>query len=361
MYSRLPAQPHSVHDIEHPVLADHERFGNRDWEEVATQPHVARLPVNIQLPDLVEQVDRLVRQRHEMLRAHLHSLRGNPPKRVGCAHVFELGELGEPSLRCAHHRHDRPAKREVAHPFAGVGVELHIEVRKILGRNLGAMADGFLFRHGGAEVAAGIAVAAAIGDCVAEDLAAIILDPMRRLERSARLDRAEDIEHLARSDRRDVLVADDGEHVVLKPAHDARAIFWNPGEHPRLEPFARYLLESAAHWHRRNRQFLPALLRWIETEGELMLHLVTPGPGVGECGLGIAPAREQFGFAVMAIGEAPELRAIGLDKNEEATAVGLLVSLGVRLQRLQRNIGEHEFAFHTLVKPARISYPKKLG
>src|SRR3546814_14154264 len=76
------------------------------------------------------------------------------------------------------------------------------------------MPDRLLLCHRGAEVAAGIAVAAPVGDRVAENLAAIILDPVRGLEGPARLDAAEDVEHLARGDLGDVLVADPGKHAI---------------------------------------------------------------------------------------------------------------------------------------------------
>src|SRR3546814_7076410 len=92
------------------------------------------------------------------------------------------------------------------------------------------MADGFLLRHRGAEIAAGIAIAAPVRDRVAKDLAAIILNPVRRLERSARLDLAEDVEHLARGDLADVEMADRREHVTFKATYDARGIFGDPGE-----------------------------------------------------------------------------------------------------------------------------------
>src|SRR3546814_14607669 len=73
-----------------------------------------------------------------------------------------------------------------------------------------------------------------------------------------------------------------------------------------------------------------------------MLHLVAPGAGCDERGLGEAPAREEPVLAVIPIGKAPELRAIGLDENEEAAAVRFLICFAAWLQRVQRDIGEHE-------------------
>src|SRR3546814_19346931 len=106
------------------------------------------------------------------------------------------------------------------------------------------MPDRLLLGHRGAEIAAGIAVAAPVGDRIAEDLAAIILDPVRGLEGPARLDRAEDVEHLARGDLGDVLVADRGKHVALTAGYDTRGIFVDPRGATRLKPPARELLET---------------------------------------------------------------------------------------------------------------------
>src|SRR3546814_160362 len=131
-------------------------------------------------------------------------------------------------------------------------------------------------------------------------------------------------------------MADRREHVTFKATYDARGIFGDPGEDAGFEPLAGNFLEAAPLARRRGRRFLPPFLRRVETKSKLMLHLVAPGAGCDERGLGEAPAREEPVLAVIPIGKAPELRAIGLDENEEAAAVRFLICFAAWLQQIGR-------------------------
>src|SRR3546814_5312117 len=98
-------------------------------------------------------------------------------------------------------------------------------------------------------------------------------------------------------------MADRREHVTFKATYDARGIFGDPGEDAGFEPLAGNFLEAAPLARRRGRRFLPPFLRRVETKSKLMLHLVAPGAGCDERGLGEAPAREEPVLAVIPIGK----------------------------------------------------------
>jgi hypothetical protein len=76
-----------------------------------------------------------------------------------------------------------------------------------------------------------------------------------------------------------------------------------------------------------------------------MLHQFAPG---AQRRLRIRPTGEKLLLSIIAVSEAPDFRPVGLDQQEEACGISLLVGPIRRLERLDCNVGEHFFGLHSL-------------
>jgi hypothetical protein len=178
------------------------------------------------------------------------------------------------------------------------------------------------------------------GDGVAEYLPAYLRLPSRHLDRTAPFDLPEHVENDGCLEFLDRVLADQGEHIFFQPV---QGIGGRPGL-PRVDlvlvPFAGDGLERVGGLDRLLPLFDAPGLRRVDAGIDLGASGRSRFPGVGQGNFRVLAKRKQSLDAAETITHAPIFRAVRVDQQIQAAAIGQLVGLVLALGHAWLDVGE---------------------
>ena len=177
---------------------------------------------------------------------------------------------------------------------------------------------------------------------------------MRQFMSAASFDFSKRSQNLWRLDLADGAVSKIGEDVVFESADRVRPMPFGPAPTHFVDEVERHHPEGVLRLKR-----LPLLCdlafgRWIAPVSQDSARIITPQPRLFQRHLGICAKGEQLFLSGESVFEPPQLRARGVDEEEEALLIGKLKRLRGRLCVSYRKFSERHGGTLKLIK---IAYP----